>query len=862
MALSPMMKQYMLLKEKYPDCILFFRLGDFYEMFFDDAQLASRELEITLTSRDCGLAERAPMCGVPYHSVDGYINRLIERGYKVAICEQLTDPAESKGLVERDVVRVVTAGTLIEPSMLEERKNNYLLSVYVDADRAGLCWADVSTGEMTVAELKEASAHVRVEWGRIAPTEVLVNAACANMIAGSGLPGLVSLRPDADFDLKNARLQLKKRLKMPLEAYGCDKMALALRAAGALLCYLQQTQKKEPGPLASLGVYHRNGHMSLDPVARRNLELTETIRERSRRGTLLWLLDKTSTAMGGRQLRSWIEQPLHDIARINGRLDAVGEFKADPVLTGHLGEHLQGVYDIERLLTRVAYGAINPRECLSLMQSLDQVGPVQALIGHLRAQETVSISDDLDPLADLTSVLAQALSDDPPILIKEGGIIRPGYSKELDDTRDASQHGKDWLLTLEQSEREATGIKNLKIGFNKVFGYYIEVTRSNLSQVPYRYQRKQTVANGERFITEELKKVEETVLGAEDRAMRLEYQLFLDLRETIAREIPRIQKNAQALKRLDALLSLARAAYENDYCRPDLHAGYDLSIVQGRHPVVEKLSDEPFVPNDASMTEGERMLIITGPNMAGKSTYMRQVALITLMAHIGSFVPAKEALVPLTDALFTRVGASDDLASGQSTFMVEMREMASILMQATDQSLLILDEIGRGTSTFDGLSIAWATVEHIADKKKLGAKALFATHYHELAELEGKLSGAVNYFVDCKELGEDIIFLRQVKRGGADRSYGVHVAALAGLPPTLVARAREILARLEVNEVSRRSISDNILQTPIPKGGQVTLQDFSAIELAQEIACADVNAMTPMEALNKLYVWRERAKKI
>jgi DNA mismatch repair protein MutS len=857
-----MMQQYVLLKEQYSDCILFFRLGDFYEMFFDDAVTASRELEITLTSRDCGLAERAPMCGVPYHSVDGYVARLIERGYKVAICEQMTDPKATKGLVERDVVRVVTAGTLIEPKMLEEKKNNFILSVYAEGDRAGLCWADISTGEMLVAELREAHAELPVEWARIAPTEALVNALCAQEVAGRGLPGMITLRPDGDYELKNAKDVLRKRLGHPLSAYGCERMHFAIRAAGALLNYLRETQKSEIVSIASLTVYRRNGHMALDPVARRNLELTETIRGRARRGSLLWLLDKTCTAMGARQLRSWIEQPLSDIEKIDGRLDAVAELKNEPVLAEHLREYLKNVYDIERLLTRVSYGAISPRECLSLKNSLQQAPAIQALIGHLKAPALRSVIESLDPLDDVTGLLAEAITDDPPIVIREGGIFRSGYDEELDETREVSQNGRQWLERLEANERESTGIKTLKVAYNKVFGYYIEVTRANLHLVPYRYQRKQTIANGERFITEDLKRIEEALLGAEERAMRLEYQLFVELRETLTREIPRMQRTAGALKQLDAFLSLAQVAYDNGYCRPELHDGYDLYIEQGRHPVVERLSEEQFVPNDALLSEDKRLAIITGPNMAGKSTYMRQVALIVLMAHIGSFVPAHSAKIPLTDAIFTRVGASDDLASGQSTFMVEMKEMAGILERATNKSLLILDEIGRGTSTFDGLSIAWATVEHIANKKKLGAKTLFATHYHELTELEGVLEGTVNYFVDCKELGEDIIFLRQVKLGGADRSYGVHVAALAGLPHALVARAREILAKLEVNDVSRQSISGNILQQATPKGGQVSLQDYDAIELAQEIAQADINAMTPMDALNKLYLWRERAKKI
>lgn len=862
MALSPMMQQYMLRKEQNPGCLLFFRMGDFYEMFFDDAVLVSRELEITLTARDCGLPEKAPMCGVPHHALEGYLNRLIEKGYKVAICEQLTDPAESKGLVERDVVRIVTPGTVIDPAMLEDKKNNYILAVCLEEDKAGLAWADISTGELTVEEIREnVQSALAAEWARIAPSEVLGNGAVSHAL-GTKMPGLMTVRPEDEFDLRFAKRTIKKRLPGELSAYGCEDLPLAVRAAGALLAYLEQTQKRELTNISALRVYRPHVHMHLDPTARRNLELTRTIRDAGRKGSLLWLLDQTATAMGGRQLRAWIEQPLLDLTAINHRLDAVQSLYEDMPLCGALTEELKGVYDMERLLTKVTYGSINPRECLSLKQSLGQVPHIHALIAHLSNSMMEQITTGLDPLEDLCAMLEHAIDPEPSMLLRDGGVIRPGFNEELDELRNASQNGHQWLMELEQREKEATGIKNLRIGFNKVFGYYIEVTKSNISQVPYRYQRKQTLTNGERYITEELKKIEDTLLGAQEKALRLETQLFATVREQIAAQIARIQSTAWALKELDALHSLAKVAMQNDYTRPTLHAGFDLTIEQGRHPVVEKLSDSPFVPNDTLFTKDESMVIITGPNMAGKSTYMRQVALITLMAHIGSFVPAASANIPLTDRIFTRVGASDDLSAGQSTFMVEMREMSEILANATPQSLLVLDEIGRGTSTFDGLSIAWASVEYILGQESLRAKTLFATHYHELTELEGVLDGAVNYFVDCKELGEDIIFLRTVKRGGADRSYGVHVAALAGLPQQLVARAREILAKLEVNEVSQRSISQNILEEPTGKTGQVGLLEFSALELAQEIAALDVNYMSPKEALDLLYVLREKAKHI
>ena len=867
MALTSMMQQYLNLKAQYQDCLLFFRLGDFYEMFFDDAKKASRELELTLTGRDCGLEERAPMCGVPYHAVNAYVEKLIAKGYKVAICEQLEDPALAKGLVKRDVIRIVTPGTVIEDNMLDERANNFLLSVCFSGDKAGLAFADVSTGEFFVHEIGAPEDTLADEMARIQAIEVITNdlvrlRACLRREDAS-----CSEQPAAWYQYQNASDALCSHFHLKdLSPLGLsEEYRLGASAAGALMRYLSDTQKNALEHITDLRIYQGSSTMLLDRNTRRNLELTESIRSRARKGSLLWLLDKTSTAMGGRLLRSWIEQPLTDRGQIERRLDAVEEFAGQHVLTMTLSEELQGVYDIERLLSKVAYKSINARDCLALCASLGKVPGIRGLLENASSQAVREIRDQLDPLESLTALLEKAIHPDAPIVITEGGIIRDGYSSMLDEYRAASTSGKQWILDLEAREREATGIKNLRVQYNRVFGYYIEVTKSYYELVPDRYIRKQTLANCERYMTPELKEIEQKIVGAQEQSVRLELQLFTEIREKIAGEIKRIQSTATALKTLDAILSLAKVAVNNHYVRPAINEEGVLDIVDGRHPVVEQTMQEGgFVPNDAHMNQdGQRMLIITGPNMAGKSTYMRQVALITLMAHIGSFVPAKEANIPIVDRIFTRVGASDDLASGQSTFMVEMSETAYILRNATAKSLVILDEIGRGTSTFDGLSIAWAVVEYLCDKSRVGAKTLFATHYHELSELEGHIEGVENYCISVKEHGEDVIFLRKIVRGGADRSFGIHVARLAGVPHPVLVRAHEIQARLEVSDINQKGIGQNILEeAPKREDEQVNLFDFAKTEIINELQNIDVMALTPMDAINKLFLLREKARKL
>ena len=863
MALSPMMQHYLNTKEQYKDCILMYRLGDFYEMFFDDAITVSKELELTLTGRDCGLAERAPMCGVPYHAVDTYVARLVEKGYNVAICEQMEDPALAKGLVERAVTRVITPGTVIESTMLEEKKNNYLLSVYFGQNekKAGIAYADVSTGELYVMELPQRRTQLMEELARIAPTEVLVSAEDALELVRIGWNQRATVRTAEAYDRTAAVAQIKKHTGSSLSALGLAKLELAVCAAGALLEYLEETQKNALAHVNTVHIYNRGEHLLLDPVARRNLELTETMRGRGKKGTLLWLLDRTATAMGGRLLRAWIEEPLTQKDKIERRLDAVDELMHNFLLTQEVRSALEPIYDIERLVTKISYGSVNARDALALGNSLKMIPKVKEFLADYRCEALCDIYNRLDPMEDVCELLERAIDPEAPLPIREGGIIREGYNQELDELRSASTNGKEWINKIEQKEREETGIKNLRVGYNKVFGYYIEVTRSQLTMVPYRYQRKQTLAGSERFITDELKQVEETILGAQDKSVRLEYQLFCEIREQLMGQIARFQATANAVKELDALQSLAVVANENGYCRPEIHEGYDLTIRDGRHPVVEATSKELFVPNDTDLTDAGRMMIITGPNMAGKSTYMRQVALITLMAHMGSFVPASSASIPLCDRIFTRVGASDDLAAGQSTFMVEMSEMATILANATEKSLLVLDEIGRGTSTFDGLSIAWATAEYICNKKRIGAKTLFATHYHELSELEGRMEGVVNYQVSVKEHGDEIIFLRKIQKGGADSSFGVQVAAMAGLPQPVISRAHEIMAKLEVNNVNQTTIGQNILGGK-KKDKQLSLMEYNAVGFAQEVAQIDMDSMSPRDAMNLLYVLREKARKI
>lgn len=863
--LTPMMQQYMEVKSKYKDCILFYRLGDFYEMFFDDALTASRELELTLTGRDCGLSERAPMCGVPYHAVETYLDRLIEKGYKVAICEQMEDPALAKGLVQRDVIRVVTPGTVIESGMLDERSNNFLLSVCFSGEKAGLAFADVSTGEFFVHQVEDAGRTLADEVTRISPVEIIASdlVRLREYVNRDDLS--MSERPGTTFQYQNASETLCKHFHLQdLSPLGLtDEYRLAAQAAGALMRYLDETQKNALEHITELRIYQGGDTMLLDRNTRRNLELTESLRSRTKKGSLLWLMDKTSTAMGGRLLRSWIEQPLVNREEILRRLDAVEEFTSQHVLTMTLSEELQGVYDVERLLSKVSYKSLNARDCLSLCASLKKVPGIRNLLSGAQSQGVQAVYALLDPLEDLTGLLERAIHPDAPPVISEGGIIRDGYSAILDEYRSAATNGKQWIIDLEAKEREATGIKNLRIQYNRVFGYYIEVTKSYYDMVPMRYQRRQTLANSERYITPELREIEQKIVGAQEQSVRLELQLFTEIREKIAGEIVRIQHTAQGLKTLDALLSLAKVAVSNHYVRPEITQDGSLEIIEGRHPVVEQTMQEGgFVPNDAVMDQDQaRMLIITGPNMAGKSTYMRQVALITLMAHLGSFVPAKSAKIPIVDRIFTRVGASDDLASGQSTFMVEMSETAYILRNATRHSLIILDEIGRGTSTFDGLAIAWAVVEYLCDPARVGAKTLYATHYHELSELEGHVEGVQNYCISVKEHGEDVIFLRKIVRGGADKSFGIHVARLAGVPHPVLVRAHEIQARLEVSDVNK--IGQNILEEGTARENeQVSLFDVGKTEIINELQNLDVMALTPIDAMNKLFLLREKARKL
>ena len=867
MALTPMMQQYLQMKAENPDCLLFFRLGDFYEMFFDDAKLVSRELELTLTGRDCGLDERAPMCGMPHHAVDNYVQRLIAKGYKVAICEQMEDPALAKGLVQRGIIRIITPGTVIESNMLEEKANNFLLSVCFAPDRAGLAFADVSTGEFYVHEVMNPADTLADEMARIAPMEVIVSDMVKLRECTGREVASASEQPTTWYQLQNATEALCRHFHLnDLSPLGLsEEYKAAACAAGALMRYLSDTQKNALQHITELRIYQGSETMLLDRNTRRNLELTESIRGRVRKGSLLALMDKTATAMGGRLLRTWIEQPLVNREKIERRLDAVEEFAGQHVLTMTLLEELQGVYDVERLLSKVAYKSLNARDCLALCASLKKVPAIRDLLGGCTSDALREVLAGLDPIEDLTALLERAIHPDAPIAITEGGIIRDGYSPMLDEYREASTSGKQWIIELEQREREETGIRNLRVQYNKVFGYYLEVTKSYYDLVPLRYVRKQTLANCERYMTPELKEIETKIVGAQEQSVRLEMQLFTEIRERIAGEIGRIQRTAMALKTLDALLSLARIAVNNHYVRPQINEEGVLDITDGRHPVVEQsMTDGGFVPNDTHMNgDGSRMSIITGPNMAGKSTYMRQVALITLMAHIGSFVPAASANIPIVDRIFTRVGASDDLASGQSTFMVEMSETAYILRNATAKSLVILDEIGRGTSTFDGLSIAWAVVEYLTDKQKSGAKTLFATHYHELSELEGHIEGVENYCISVREHGEDVIFLRKIIRGGADKSFGIHVARLAGVPKPVLVRAHEIQARLEVSNINQRGIGQNILEDNADRPAeQVDMFDFEKTEIINELQSIDVMALTPMDAINKLFLLREKARKL
>lgn len=875
--LTPMMQQYMETKNQYKDCILFYRLGDFYEMFFEDAITASRVLEITLTGKNCGLEERAPMCGVPHHSVEGYLNRLVQNGYKVAICEQMEDPKQAKGIVRREVVRIVTPGTNLNTQALDATKNNYIMCIVYLDDHFGLSIADVTTGDYFVTEL-DSVRKLQDEIAKYAPSEIICNESL--YVSGFDLEdlknrlGITIYALDAwYFDDDACTKVLKEHFKVAaMQGLGIGDYTSGMIAAGALLQYLYETQKNALTHLTSIKSYSAGKYMLLDSSSRRNLELCETLREKQKRGSLLWVLDKTKTAMGARMLRSYVEQPLIQKSEIIERLNAVEELKNDTITREELREYLAPVYDLERLISKITYQSANPRDLIAFKSSLEMLPHIKCILGDTQTPLLRSIYEELDPLEELCQLIQCAIEEDPPLAMKEGGIIKSGYHEDVDRLRNAKTEGKTWLAQVEEEEREKTGIKNLRIKYNKVFGYYLEVTNSYKDLVPDYYMRKQTLTNAERYITPKLKELEDMILGAEDKLYALEYELYCGIRETIAREVVRVQQTAKALAKIDVFTSLAYVAERNNFVKPEINEKGVIDIKNGRHPVVEKMiPNEMFIENDTYLDDKKnRIAIITGPNMAGKSTYMRQTALIVLMAQLGSFVPAESANIGIVDRIFTRVGASDDLASGQSTFMVEMTEVANILRNATSKSLLILDEIGRGTSTFDGLSIAWAVVEHISNKRLLGAKTLFATHYHELTELEGKLDSVNNYCIAVKERGDDIVFLRKIVKGGADKSYGIQVAKLAGVPDTVIQRAKEIVNELVEADITTR-IRDISVQTnePVKKRKKYDDVDLAQISLfdtvkdddvLQELKEIDVAHLTPMDALNTIYRLQNKLK--
>ena len=860
-----MMTHYLETKKAYPDCLLFYRLGDFYEMFFEDARLASKELELTLTGKECGLEERAPMCGVPFHAADSYINRLVKRGYKVAVAEQMEDPKLAKGLVKREVIRVVTPGTVTAAGALEEEKNNYLAAVSEDNGRYGLAFADISTGSFFVTE-----ADGRKELGDILaefhPAELLKR---KNLSLDGCLRHeeelAVSELPDSAFLRDNAVSLLTEHFRAATtEALGLSDYPLGTLAAGAALRYLYDTQKNSCELITELKAYRGNAYLFIDAASRRNLELTETLRDKNKHGSLLWVLDRTKTAMGARFLRNLLEKPLLGIPEIEARQDAIQEFLSRYIDREELREYLAPIYDMERLMGRITLGSANARDMLAFGSSIAALPPIKDLLESFSAPLLRDFSQSLDDLRDLSALLAHAIADDPPLTLREGHIIKDGYHEDVDRYRRASTEGKQWLAELEEREREKTGIKNLRIKYNKVFGYYFEVTKSALSQVPDYFQRRQTLANAERYTTEELGKLEESILGAEEKLLTLEFDLFQEVRQKLSAEVARIQTSAGIIAYLDALLSLADVAERYQYVRPKLTADGPLRIVGGRHPVVERMMESGrFVENDTLLdSEENRIAVITGPNMAGKSTYMRQTALIALLAQTGSFVPATEAEIGISDRIFTRVGASDDLASGQSTFMVEMTEVANILRNATKRSLIILDEIGRGTSTFDGLSIAWAVVEYLATGRLAGAKTLFATHYHELTELEGSIPGVHNYCIAVKEQGDTIAFLRKIVKGGADQSYGIQVAKLAGVPETVTARAREIAAELSGADIAARAKElaargqETVASPAEPAPCEAPLQPAER-DILERLRKADLSELTPRAAIDFLYQLQE-----
>ena len=868
MALSPMMQNYLATKEEYKDCVLFYRVGDFYEMFYDDAKMVSEELELTLTGKECGLQERAPMCGIPFHAADTYITKLIALGHKVAICEQVEDPKLAKGLVKREVIRVVTPGTVISQEELDETRNNYLMCIVCTSDRYGMSIADISTGQCLVSETDTAQ-KLKDEIQKFMPSEIICNQSL--MVSGLDIEDLrtrlrisVSALDDYYFDDDSCQKILKKHFHVSsLKGLGLDDFSCGTIAAGALFQYLYETQKNNMEQMTSITPYFSDRFMLLDSSTRRNLELVETLREKQKKGSLLGVLDRTKTAMGARMLRSIIEQPLINKEEIEKRLTAVEELTGMPMIRDEIREYLQPVYDLERLSSRIAYQTANPRDLIAFKSSLQMLPFIRQLLTGFQGDLLKNVQNDLDPLEDLFHAIDDAIIDDPPMAMKDGGIIKDGYNEQVDKYRAAKKDGQKWLSDLEAEEREKTGIRTLRVKYSRVFGYCIEVTNSFKDKVPDYYQRKQTLTGSERYSTDKLRQIEEQITGAEDRLGSLEYELFSDIRDTIGKNVARVQRTARAIACLDVFCSFSYVAERNRYVRPKLNKGGKIDIRDGRHPVVEKMiPDELFISNDTYLDQQEhRVAIITGPNMAGKSTYMRQTALIVLMAQIGSFVPASSANIGLVDRIFTRVGASDDLASGQSTFMVEMSEVANILRNATSDSLLILDEIGRGTSTFDGLSLAWAITEFVADPKKIGAKTLFATHFHELTELEGKIAGVNNYCVAVKEKGDGIVFLRKIVKGGADKSYGIQVARLAGVPEAVLARAKEILDQLSDADITAaiKNLTESRAKKSRPRHyDTVDMQQMSLFDttdndkIINEIREIDISTMTPLDALNML----------
>ena len=866
--LSPMMAEYVKTKQQYKDCILFYRLGDFYEMFFEDALTVTKELEITLTGKDCGLEERAPMCGVPFHAAETYINRLIEKGYKVAICEQVEDPKKAKGLVKREVIRVVTPGTTLDAASLDESKNNYLMSIVSMEDHFGCAIADISTGDCFLTEVDKPQ-KLLDEINKFVPAEII----CNDAFFMSGVDtddlknrlGICVFPLDAwYFDDSLCKRTLKEHFHVnTLEGLGIQDYDCGVIASGALFLYLQETQKSALSHMAGIRPYAAEKYMLIDSSSRRNLELVETLREKNKRGSLLWVLDKTKTAMGARTLRSYVEQPLIDAQEINRRLEALEELNKSPMLRDEIREYLNPIYDLERLISRISYQSANPRDLIAFASSLEMLPHIRQILKDFKTPLLTELYEDMDPLEDIASLIKSAIVDEPPLAQKDGGIIREGYHEDVDKFRRSRTDGKKWLTELEAREKERTGIKNLKIKYNRVFGYSLEVTNSFKELVPENYIRKQTLTNAERYITQELKDLEDLILGAEDKLYALEYELFCEVRDKVGAEVVRIQKTAKAVAALDVFASLALVAQRNNYVRPKINEGGVLDIKNGRHPVVEQMIEhDMFIANDTYLNnQKKRVSIITGPNMAGKSTYMRQTALIVLMAQIGSFVPADKANIGIVDRIFTRVGASDDLASGQSTFMVEMTEVANILRNATAKSLLILDEIGRGTSTFDGLAIAWAVIEHISDTKLCGAKTLFATHYHELTELEGKISGVNNYCIAVKEKGDDIVFLRKIVKGGADKSYGIQVAKLAGVPDSVIRRAKELVEELSDADItaavkdltSASKKKQKIVYDQVDMAQMSLFDTVQDNDIVEEIRNLDMSHLTPMEAMNILY---------